>query len=432
VPDPTDGRRFSLKILDFGLAKVKGEEPLTTTRTGCVIGTALYMAPERWHASQPVDHRSDIYALGCLFFELLCGRPPFCESSDADIMRAHLVEAPPELADLAPDLPPAFQLLLARMLAKSPEARHGSVDEVLAELEPILGRDRSSWRRHLRMPRASGLPLTALDDDTQPDARLGIGRGAALVAWLRGRLSVPTWLRDPAGALTSLRRPRLSRWVRNRRALLNRLRERIRLPAPLRVRFGRWFDDVSFRMAIGGSIVILGAALLLTGRPSTSSRDGAGPGSPPAAAPPLPPADRGASNPLAAPAQAPATGVAPTTAEAPGVPPTPLVPAPGRRVNSYSVLVTSDPPGAQAWLPGERTARGRTPLDIELVSRRPRRLRLVAPGFRTATLIISGARAGARAHARLTPAEGPRRPAAGRRQSRPTPDPFPTYRPAGD
>ena len=58
------------------------------------------MAPERWHASQPVDHRSDIYALGCLLFELLCGQPPFYEGSDAAIMRAHLVEAPPELTAL--------------------------------------------------------------------------------------------------------------------------------------------------------------------------------------------------------------------------------------------------------------------------------------------------------------------------------------------
>ena len=75
------------------------------------------MAPERWRASQPVDHRSDIYALGCLLFELLSGQPPFCDTSDAAIMRAHLVEEPPELRAFAPDVPAAFQPLLARMLA---------------------------------------------------------------------------------------------------------------------------------------------------------------------------------------------------------------------------------------------------------------------------------------------------------------------------
>ena len=136
--------------------------------------------------------------------------PPSCESNDADIMRAHLMDAPPELAELAPDLPPAFQVLLARMLAKSPEARHGSVDEVLAELEPILGRDRSKWRRHLRMPRAAGLPLTELDDDTRagrPPRALprGCARGLAAGSAVRPDLAArPGRLAGPAAPPASI------------------------------------------------------------------------------------------------------------------------------------------------------------------------------------------------------------------------------------
>ena len=276
VPDPDDGGRFSLKILDFGLAKVQGEEPLTTTRTGCVIGTPLYMAPERWHAGQPVDHRSDIYALGCLLFELLCGQPPFCESSDVAIMRAHLVDAPPELTDLVPGLPPAFQPLIARMLAKSPDARHGSAEEVLAELEPILGRDRSTWRRASAHARAACGLRWPLDDDTQPDARLPPGRKLALPTWLRERPPVPDLAARRARVADPAARPAPAAALA---AKPTGLAARVARPAPAPRGAarppGRWLGDVSVRMALGGSVIIV-ASRLAADRPAVPHQSGPG------------------------------------------------------------------------------------------------------------------------------------------------------------
>jgi hypothetical protein len=431
VPDPVDGRRFSLKILDFGLAKVNGEEPLATTRTGCVIGTALYMAPERWRPSQPVDHRSDIYALGCLLFELLCGQPPFCATTEGAIMRAHLLDPPPELTALAPRLPPLFQRLLARMLAKAPDDRHGSVEQVLTELEPILGRDRSTWRKHLRMPAASMVAATA-DDDTNPDARLVLGLRIALPTllqawlptWFRQRLAaVPRWLRSRPGWAQGLTdRLRIPTWLRKRSGMFRSLGDRIQIPTSLRNRLlistmrnrvEGWFGDMGFRLAVGGSIIIVAAAVLLTPRPTVTDRR-PGPGSAIVAAPPAGRADvspvqstdpnvstAAAGTPAAAVVAAPDSGPAATS----GGPTTPWM---GRHL--YSVRVTSDPPGAQAWVRGEKNARGLTPIDIQLSSPRPRRVQLVAPGFKAATLTISGAQTGRRVHARLAPAGGARRP----------------------
>jgi serine/threonine protein kinase len=398
LPDPADRQKFSLKILDFGLARVHGEEPLTSPRTGCVVGTALYMAPERWHASQPVDHRSDIYALGCLLFELLHGQPPFCENTDAAIMRAHLVDAPPELTALVPELPAAFQPLVSRMLAKSPADRHDSVEQVLAELEPILGRDRSSWSEQLRMPSSAAVSMEVLDDDTKVDALVIPGR----------RVPLPSWLHNsPVG----------QRWLR----LL------LRLTAILRKRAGHWFTRRRLAWALAGSVLgsllILGTALLLAARPPASDRRDSASGSSV-----VTPRPAGRASPAAA---APARPQPPTavtsSAGVTASKPAPAAPRPRRAPSagrdSYSVRVTSDPPGAEAWLPGEKTARGRTPLDIQLKSAKPGRVFLVAPGFKTAKLTISRTRAGAPVHARLVPADRARRPSTGRRQTRSARDP---------
>ena len=207
VPDPADPRSFAMKILDFGIAKLMREEPLTRTRAGCVVGTPVYMAPEQWRPGSTIDPRTDIYALGCLFFELLCGRPPFVESDDVDMRRAHLEDAPPAVTALEQDIPAALDPLIGRMLAKAPEDRPQSVEEVLLELEAVIGRKRGRFAELLRVP--SGWSVVAKETVTvEPEpvrhTRLSPDGWAAGVSVRHRRLAGPgrsaQALRDPRRA----------------------------------------------------------------------------------------------------------------------------------------------------------------------------------------------------------------------------------------
>ncbi len=131
VADPLGGLRP--KVLDFGIAKVADANNVQTA-TNAQMGTATYMAPEQFRSAKLVDHRADIYALGCLFFELLVGRPPFVGRNLYEQMHAHLTLAPPfEL--LPPGTPPEVHGLLDRMLAKERDQRLGSLIDAMAILD---------------------------------------------------------------------------------------------------------------------------------------------------------------------------------------------------------------------------------------------------------------------------------------------------------
>ncbi|MFJ5262547.1 WD40 repeat domain-containing serine/threonine protein kinase [Streptomyces sp. NPDC088387] len=111
-----------VKICDFGIARSTHASVALTT-TGGIIGTPLYMAPEQWRA-QDVDARADLYALGCVLYELLAGHPPF--PADAPVfalMHQHLEEEPRPLRELRPDLPEQLTDLVAALLAKDPAER---------------------------------------------------------------------------------------------------------------------------------------------------------------------------------------------------------------------------------------------------------------------------------------------------------------------
>src|SRR3984885_4294621 len=96
------------KVLDFGIAKLAPNlrDVGSATRTGALLGTPAYMAPEQISGSANVDGRTDIYAAGCVLFEAVTGQPPFHGGSIFDLMRAHVEQAPPPPRALRPDLPP--------------------------------------------------------------------------------------------------------------------------------------------------------------------------------------------------------------------------------------------------------------------------------------------------------------------------------------
>jgi serine/threonine protein kinase/tetratricopeptide (TPR) repeat protein len=142
----TDSGR--LKVLDFGLAKVAaaarpGEsstELPTEARTseGVVMGTAPYMSPEQ-AAGRDVDHRSDIFSLGVMLFELATGARPFQGASNVELLSSILKDPTPDLARVKPGLPPHLSRLIARCLEKAPADRYPTARAVLEELPSVAG-----------------------------------------------------------------------------------------------------------------------------------------------------------------------------------------------------------------------------------------------------------------------------------------------------
>ena len=119
------GELPAVKLLDFGLAKLRREDDLRAERTqsGVAIGTPMYMSPEQARGPN-VDHRTDIYALGCVAYELLLGGPPFPSArSTPELYAAHLHESPPLPRSIWPEIPPPLDLVLFAMLAKDPAHR---------------------------------------------------------------------------------------------------------------------------------------------------------------------------------------------------------------------------------------------------------------------------------------------------------------------
>jgi eukaryotic-like serine/threonine-protein kinase len=139
VPDAEVASGERSKILDFGIAKLSDEHPgKLKTRTGMLMGTPVYMSPEQCRGLAEVDHRSDIYSLGCVLFHLLTGRPPFESEAPGDIIAAHIREPAPAPSSRVPDIPPSVDALVLRCLAKAPAERFQSMVEVTGAVGAVL------------------------------------------------------------------------------------------------------------------------------------------------------------------------------------------------------------------------------------------------------------------------------------------------------
>jgi WD40 repeat protein len=205
IADP-DGDEH-VYLTDFGLSAGMSAGP--DGAPGGWAGTLAYLAPEQIRGGA-VDARTDVYALGCVLFHALAGRPPFATDDEAAALEAHLTQAPPRLADAAPDLPPALDEVVRRAMAKRPEDRFETAGE--------LGRAALAARYDVAILRAEGDASAAReiaarleDAGLQPlipeggprVAAEGVGASSACVV-LVGREGLGDWAREGLAAAKEL------------------------------------------------------------------------------------------------------------------------------------------------------------------------------------------------------------------------------------
>jgi serine/threonine-protein kinase len=169
VPRP-DNPRY-VKVLDFGIAKLGGDLSAGgATRSGIVMGTPMYMSPEQaMGRTREIDHRTDIYALGVILYQMLVGRVPFEAESFGDLMLMHLQAPVPEMSQVRPDIPAPWNDVVQRALAKTREQRFQTMDEMAAAVRAAAAGNRVVGEATVSMgPGAIGTPPPISAVITQP------------------------------------------------------------------------------------------------------------------------------------------------------------------------------------------------------------------------------------------------------------------------
>lgn len=127
-----------VKILDFGIAKLVSTTGIgSQTQAGMLLGTPRYMSPEQCRGQGGINHLADIYSMGCMLFEMVCGRPPFDSDNPAELIAAHLTQEAPRASQFEPRVPQALDDLIARLTAKDTARRVQSMAEIEALLRQI-------------------------------------------------------------------------------------------------------------------------------------------------------------------------------------------------------------------------------------------------------------------------------------------------------
>ena len=148
------------KVLDFGIAKLADETGVGNvfkTRTGSLIGTPVYMSPEQCRGAGEVDERTDIYSLGCVLYQMVCGRPPFVGQGHGDLITMHITVPPTPPRQIEPTVPEWLEHVIMQMLVKNPDDRYGDMAKVISDLER-LGAIPSSTPPPMPGRLASGTP----------------------------------------------------------------------------------------------------------------------------------------------------------------------------------------------------------------------------------------------------------------------------------
>ena len=174
LPDESRVTKVRVKVLDFGIAKLRGDARggAVKTQTGAIMGTPLYMSPEQCRGiSADIDHRTDIYALGTILYEMLCGQAPFPGEGLGDILMRHMSEAPVSLRRRVPEIPESLDHAVLRALAKKREERFDSMDEfaqAVREYDPKAALTAQVVGRHNSRTVSPALSATVLDTNATP------------------------------------------------------------------------------------------------------------------------------------------------------------------------------------------------------------------------------------------------------------------------
>jgi serine/threonine-protein kinase len=175
VRDNDRPRGEMVKILDFGIAKLRGELPRTgvaNTQTGSFLGTPAYMSPEQCKGTKDVDHRSDIYSLGVILYELVCHEPPFKAEGLYDLMHLHISVPPAAPRSRNPNVPEDLETVILRCLQKDPAQRYQLMTDVETALsgraarvptlaEPLASQPSSVNSEEHRVSSSSVVPVSA-------------------------------------------------------------------------------------------------------------------------------------------------------------------------------------------------------------------------------------------------------------------------------
>ncbi|MFN0247191.1 MAG: serine/threonine protein kinase [Kofleriaceae bacterium] len=178
VPDTDSPLGVRPKILDFGIAKLTDIGMAGTgTKTGAVMGTPTYMSPEQCRGTGQVDHRADLYSIGCIFYEMITGRPPFTNLGAGELIGAHLYVPPQLPSKFLPTITPESLALIMALLEKNPTKRPQTAKELGARLLAIahmheVGLNTPNPLAHSLAPLPVPAPRSPTDEarfDEEPD-----------------------------------------------------------------------------------------------------------------------------------------------------------------------------------------------------------------------------------------------------------------------
>lgn len=185
----------SVKLSDFGLARPHAPSGETLTGSGSVLGTPQYMSPEQCR-SERADERSDLYSLGATYFALLTGRAPYAGAAPLLVMNAHLLDPVPDPRDLVPTLPEDCSAIVIRAMAKDPDDRFQSAEEMLLALEALLAQLPDDGSEAAEATLVDRTPAVVAHEDGEATSIDSSDDGATELSWGRGTRTVREERRD--------------------------------------------------------------------------------------------------------------------------------------------------------------------------------------------------------------------------------------------